>query len=71
MLNETIMTGLNNPDCAFYVGAFAGQMFVVRWLFFLLIVYVLLKAVDKLALEPLLKYLKIKFFGKQSMKTKK
>jgi hypothetical protein len=64
MINETILTGLHNPDCAFYVGTFFGQIFVVKWLIFLLIAFAIVKAIDRLALEPILQWIKKKTWKK-------
>lgn len=59
-LSDTIITGMNNPDCAFYVGSFIGNYSTGKLILagmFLMIVY---KFVDKMALEPSIKWIKSK-----------
>ena len=65
MLNETIANGLNNPDCAFFVGNFLGNYTSFRWVLALIGAYFVFKAVDTLAFKPLLDFIK------KSLKRKK
>jgi len=64
-LADTISTGLNNPECAFYVGAFAGMGMIIKWLFALWILFLITKAFEKLAWEPLLNWIKTKIYRKK------
>jgi hypothetical protein len=61
MTNSTIgnivLTGLNNPDCAFYTGAFFGQMSTTRIFILLWAGLIALKAIDKLDLKAILEYI--------------
>ena len=65
-LTSILLTGLNNPDCAFYTGAFVGQWLAVEYLIIIWLIYAVFKVIDKLALEPLLKFLKKKIFKRCS-----
>jgi len=65
MLNETIAAGLNNPDCAFFVGNFMGNFLAMRWLFFLAVCYFMFKIIDKLAFEPIVEWMKSKIKKKR------
>ena len=62
MVNETISTilvnGMNNPDCSFFVGATFGQWLAIKYIMILVLLYFILKIIDKLALEPLIKWIK-------------
>lgn len=66
MVNQTlaniIIDGMNNPDCSFFTGAFIGSMFIIKWLFFLYLLILASKIIDKLALEPLLDWIKSKIY---------
>ena len=64
MLNETIMNGLNNPECAFYVGSFLGGLLAVKWVIVALIFIYVSKVIDKLAFEPFLNWIKKKIYKK-------
>ena len=59
-LVDTINMGLNNPDCAFFVGNYMGQLFTIHSMLILLSIYLGFKFLDKLAVEPLIKYIKTK-----------
>lgn len=60
-LSATIEAGLNNPDCAFFVGSFFGTAYIVKLMLYIACIYWVIKAVDKLALEPVIDYIKRKF----------
>lgn len=62
MLNETIAAGLNNPECSFYVGAFLGQAMFGKLLIYAGVIYIIVKSLDKLAIEPFIAWVKKKFF---------
>ena len=61
MLNETIQAGLNNPDCAFFVGSWTGSFLSFKYLIAVFVIYGVMKALGRLALEPLIAYVKTKF----------
>ena len=62
---DLVITGLNNPECAFYTGAFVGQWLALKYLVIIAIMLAVFKTLDKLALEPLLKYVKSKTWGRK------
>ena len=63
-LSETISKGLNNPECAFFVGQFMGQATIVKTIFMITLIYFIIKATDKIALEPFLEFIKKKIYKK-------
>lgn len=65
MLTETVAAGLNNPECAFFVGSFIGGYMAIVWLLYMLAAFALFKLIDKLALEPLLNWLKVKIWRRK------
>ena len=65
-LGDTLKIALNNPDCAITIGMMMGAIFIVRWLFALWCLYVLTKVIDKLALNPLLDWIKIKIYKRSN-----
>ena len=60
-LAETISLGVNNPECAFFVGTYMGQYITAKLFMFAILVYVALKFIERLALDPLIKYIKNKW----------
>jgi len=62
-LSEIITTGLNNPDCSFFTGAVVGQMLVFRWVITFFVLHFIFKIIEKLALDPLITWLKKKIFS--------
>ena len=62
---DTLIKGLNNPDCSFFVGTFIGQIITFKLIFFLIGVYLVFKVVEKLVLDPILAWLKKKVFDKR------
>lgn len=62
-LTEIITAGLNNPECAFYVGAFTGQFMALRYLIVVLIIFFVFKIIEKLAFEPFISWVKNKVRG--------
>ena len=53
---------MNNPECAFFTGAFVGQSLAIKWVLMMAGLYYVFKAVDKLAFEPFIEWIK-KFMG--------
>ena len=64
MLNNTIYAGLNNPECAFFVGQWFGAFTMGKLVFAYLGLLLLYKFIDKLAIEPLINKLKNKWCNK-------
>jgi len=56
-INNTI-AGLNNPDCAFYVGAMAGQMGIAYLIIRVMIIYFGIKLLEKLTFVGIPKFYK-------------
>lgn len=63
MLNDTIINGINNPDCAYFVGMTVGSASLFGKLFLLMAVFTLFKFVEKLAVEPIIAKIKNKIKG--------
>jgi hypothetical protein len=64
-LTTIISTGLNNPDCSFFTGYFLGQGNTLRILFIIVVGGLLFKFLDKIAYDPLIEYVKKKFYKKK------
>lgn len=62
MLNETIATGLNNPECAFFIGQMFGASMTFKIIIAIVIIGFLAKAIDRLAWNPLIKWIKDKIY---------
>jgi len=58
-----VFNGVNNPDCAFFVGSFMGQFIGFKIIFMVVIGYICLRFIEKLTLIPLLEWLKKKLYG--------
>ena len=58
MLADTINNGLNNPDCAFFVGTFFGQAITIKLILVGIAMYFIFKVVDTFAFEPTMKWIK-------------
>lgn len=63
-IEKIIVEPLSNPACAFYTGAFMGGLFYLRVAFAMVTFSLLVKAVDKLAITPLLDWIKSKLYRK-------
>jgi len=61
-LTEIIQKGMNNPECAFYVGSFFGNLMAFKWLVTILAIGFIYKAIDKLAWSPLIEWIKKKLY---------
>lgn len=59
---QTLVDGLNEPKCAYWVGMFTGQTYTVKLIMILLAVGFLFKVVDKLAFDPFIAWIKSKLF---------
>jgi hypothetical protein len=62
---DMFLQQLNNPECSMLTGAFIGQLYIVRWLFFLFIAMMIYQAVNKLAWLPLIEWIKKKIYKKK------
>jgi len=63
-LTTIIQAGLNDPNCAFYTGALVGGALYLKVGFYIFVGYMIIKAVDKLAWEPFLSWMKVKLWKK-------
>ena len=63
-LSETILTGINNPECSFLVGTIYGGGLLLKYLIFLFVLVLISKAFDKLAFTPLIDWIKKKIYKK-------
>lgn len=66
-LNDTIINGMNNPDCAFFVGQTMGQADLLGKLVVLLLFFTFYEFAKKLVIEPFIERIK-KFFKRGSDK---
>ena len=64
-LVDTIQLGLNNPECAFFVGSYMGFAWGAKLLFLGYLMYIGSRVVDKLALTPLLNWAKKQIYKKK------
>jgi len=67
-LSDQLITQINNPDCSYLVGGFMGGWIIAKLIFGIIIAYILLSAVDKLAYQPFLDWCKSKLFKKKVSK---
>ena len=65
-LSTILMNGLNNPDCAFYTGQMFGQIIAFRTIFIILMIYLLLKIIEGIAVNPLIEKIKSYIWRKKS-----
>jgi hypothetical protein len=45
---DTIVKGMNNPDCAFFVGATVGNILTIKIVMWIALVYFALRLTEKL-----------------------
>ena len=57
---EMFSQQLNSPECSVLSGAIIGMTFTVKLVFYMVISYFIIKAVDKLAFEPFIDWVKSK-----------
>jgi len=57
---EIINNGINNPECAFFVGMWVGKFIMLKIMFGMVVGYGVIKIINALALEPLLNWIKKK-----------
>lgn len=63
-LADTLIIGMNNPDCAFYVGAVTASFLVLKIIFSLVLAYLALRILEKLIFTPLLNWIARKIYKK-------
>lgn len=61
---DSIVAGMNNPECSFWVGASLGNWLSFRYLIAILLFFIIWKALDKLCLEPGINWIKNKMVKK-------
>jgi hypothetical protein len=61
---QAIYNNVNDPNCALSVGAVGGMWFTFKYIVILAGIYIIMKAVDKLAIEPILEWIKKKIWRK-------
>jgi len=64
-LAEIIKTGMNNPECSFFVGQFIGTTLIIHIMIGISIISFLAKVIDKLALESLIEWVKGKWYKRK------
>jgi len=60
---NTIETGMNNPDCAYFVGASQGNMlggYEIIFLLFILFLFKLVSNITQLGWDNMIRYIKNK-----------
>jgi len=57
---EMFAQQLNSPECSVLSGAFIGMTFTAKLIFYMVISYFIIKAIDKLAFEPFINWIKHK-----------
>jgi len=57
-----VQNNLNDPNCALSVGAVLGSIFLVKLVGYIVGGYIVLKIVERLALDPILEWLKAKIW---------
>jgi len=62
---DKLLGQLMNPDCSYLTGALGGQLYLEKLLLYAAVIYIILKVVDKLGLEPLLFWIKNKIYHRK------
>lgn len=61
-LAETLMTAINNPECSILTGMWIGAAITLKFTVALAVLQLVFKAMEKLALEPLIAWAKKKIY---------
>ena len=69
-LAETITAGVNNPECAFFVGHWMGEFMTTRLVFFLLLILFVAKLFEQMLFLPTIEWIKGKVFHEKDAKGK-
>lgn len=64
-LTSIIQTGMNNPDCSFWVGMSVAQISGIKLVFAFIIGGILWKAIDTIFIDPGIKFIKSKLSGEK------
>lgn len=56
--SNIITTGLNNPDCSFFVGIWMGQFFALKYLIVLFMIYIAFKLIYNFIINPFINKIK-------------
>jgi hypothetical protein len=70
-LTNSLISGLNNPDCSFYVGATVGQYLILRVAAGVFIAYFVLRIFERLIFTPLLNWTYKQIYNKIHTNKKK
>lgn len=70
-LGQEITLALNNPECNVLSGMILGELFAIQGVMYMLIIYAVFKLIDKLALDPLINWVKSKYNNIIVIKKKK
>lgn len=65
-LGDTLLKGINNPDCGFFVGYFTGSATVGSMIIRVVVIYYAIKLLDKLLFTGLPKLYQHSFLSKKS-----
>ena len=61
-LTETLMRGMNNPDCSFFVGAFTGRLLTAQTIGAIILISMFYKGLEIFVFTPLFNYIKNRWF---------
>ncbi len=64
-LTDNFLSQVDNPDCSYLTGMFIGSGITMRMILYIFIIGMGFKIVDKLALDPLINYIKQKIKRKK------
>lgn len=67
-ITDIIKTGMNNPECSFYVGTFFGTIWVFKVIVILFFLFAIFKVIERLAFDPFVEWLKNKIYKKKDFK---
>lgn len=72
-LNEIIKKGMDNPDCAFFVGSYLGNISAYQKILLLALIYFMFKVANNLVVDPIIFWIKHnilrRFYSKEYNKT--
>jgi hypothetical protein len=65
-LSEIISTAMNNPECSIFTGMFVGQLMMLRYMVYFIVLVWMAKFLDRIVLRPLALRIKRRLWkGKQ------
>lgn len=62
-LTTNLLAQIDNPDCSYLVGMTIGESLAFRGLIIILIIVFIMKAADKLAIDPFIEWARKKIYG--------